>query len=88
MANKRANKISLNTSKTDLILFRSKRRKITKHMNFRISGCKNKITCKTKYLGLLLYENFNFKSHIDFLKFQLRPANCLLSKIRHYGAMA
>ena len=36
----RANKISLNTSKTDLILFRSKRKQITKHLNFRISGQK------------------------------------------------
>ena len=80
----RANRISLNTSKTDLILFRSKRKQITKHLNFRISGQKIKIACKTKYLGLLLDENLNFKSHIDSLKTKLRRANCLLSKIRHY----
>ena len=80
----RANRISLNTSKTDLILFRSKRKQITKHLNFRISGQKIKIACKTKYLGLLLDENLNFKSHIDSLKTKLRRANCLLSKIRPY----
>ena len=80
----RANKVSLNTSKTDLILFRSKRKQITKYLNFRISGQKIKITCKTKYLGLLLDETLNFKSHIDSLKTLLRWANCLLSKIRHY----
>ena len=36
----RTNKISLNTSKTDLILFRSKREQIPKHTNYRISGQK------------------------------------------------
>ena len=45
----RANKISLNTKKTELVLFKSKRTKITKHLNFRISGqkiipVKNKIS--------------------------------------------
>ena len=80
----RANKISLNTSKTDLILFfRSKRKQITKQLNFLISGQKIKIACKTKYLGLLLLdETLNFRSHIDSLKTILRQANCLLSKIR------
>ena len=53
-------------------------------MNFRISGQKIKIACKTKYLGLLLDENLNFKGHIDSLKTKLRRANCLLSKIRPY----
>ena len=35
----RANKISLNKSKTKILLFRPKsKRNITKHLNFRISG--------------------------------------------------
>ena len=53
-------------------------------MNFRISGQKIEIPCKTKYLWLLLDANLNFKSHIDSLKTKLRQANCLLFKIRHY----
>ena len=53
-------------------------------MNFRISGQKIKIACKAKYLGLLLDENLNFKSHLDSLRTKFRRANCLLSKIRHY----
>ena len=53
----RANKISLNSDKTELILFRSKNKKITKNMNFRISGQKINIICKTKYLGLILDES-------------------------------
>ena len=34
----RSNRISLNTSKTEILLFRHKGKTITKHLNFRISG--------------------------------------------------
>ena len=34
----RSDKISLNTSKTEILLFRPKGKTITKHLNFRISG--------------------------------------------------
>ena len=77
-------KILLNADKTELVLFRSKNRKITKNMNFRISGQKIKMWSKTKYLGLFLDENLSFKYHLDTIKLKLNRANCLLSKIRHY----
>ena len=47
----KANKISLNSGKSELVLFRSKDKKITKNMNFRISGQKINIISQTKYLG-------------------------------------
>ena len=50
----KANKISLNSGKTELVLFRSKDKKITKNMNFRISGQKINMIPDTKYLGLIL----------------------------------
>ena len=34
----RSTKISLNTNKTDLVIFSPMRKQITKHLNFRISG--------------------------------------------------
>ena len=34
----RAFKINLNTSKTEIVIFRSKRKTITKELKFRISG--------------------------------------------------
>ena len=36
----RANKLSLNTSKTELVIFKSKNKIVTKHLNFCISGQK------------------------------------------------
>ena len=45
----KANKILLNADKIELVLFRSKNRKITKSMNFRISGQNIKMLSKTKH---------------------------------------
>ena len=36
----RTNRLSLNTSKTELVIFKSKNKIITKHLNFRIGGQK------------------------------------------------
>ena len=80
----RANKISLNLSKIELILFRSKNKNITKNVNFSISGQKINIICKTKYLGLILDEHLTVKYHLENLKLKLSRANCLLSKIRYF----
>ena len=81
----KANKISLNSGKTELVLFRSKDKKFTKNMNFRISGQKINMISQTKYLGLILDEHLTFKYHLQNLKLKLNRANCLLSKIRYYS---
>ena len=80
----RGNKIPLNEDQTELVLFRSKIRKITKTMNFRISGQKIKMLSKIKYLGLLLDGNLSFKYDLDTIKLKLNKANCLLSKSRYF----
>ena len=46
-----ANKISLNTKKTEIVLFRGQKAIIKKNMNFRISGQKLNIMKEKKYLG-------------------------------------
>ena len=49
----RASRISLNTSKTEMLLFRPKsKRNITKHLNFRISGQYIPRKTQVKYQGL------------------------------------
>ena len=79
----RANKISLNADKTELILFRSKNKVITKNLNFQISGQKIHSLTQTKYLGINLSENLKFKKHMELPKTKLNRANSLLPKIRH-----
>ena len=65
----RANRISLNTNKTEFILFRTKNKKITKNPNLRISGQKIDTLKQTKYLGIYLDESLKWKfSRLNRLK--------------------
>ena len=61
----RANKISLNTNRTEINLFRTKKQKLKKEMNFEISGQKTNIVKEAKYLGLKLDQHLPFKQHMD-----------------------
>ena len=80
----RSNKISLKTSKTEILLFRPKGKTITKHLNFRISRERIKTSTTVKYLSVLLHEHLNWQPHIDSLVTELSRAAGLLSKIRYY----
>ena len=80
----RANKISLNTNKTELIIFKSKHKILTKHLNFRISGQKITPTNSIKYLGIKLDESLSFDQHINDISAKLSRANGMMAKVRHY----
>ena len=64
----RASKISLNSSKTEIIIFKSKKKKIRKNINFQVSV--EKIITKThsKYLGVILDESLCFYAHLNIIK--------------------
>ena len=80
----RANKLSLNTGKTKIVIFKSRNRKISKHLNFRISGQKIVPVDSVKYLGLTLQSDLHWKMHLTSLEKKLSRSIGLLSKIRHY----
>ena len=80
----RANRISLNVSKTEIVLFRTKNKKINRKLNFRLSGQKITPTTHTKYLGIILDQHFLWDQHLKMLKKKLSRANGLLAKARYY----
>ena len=80
----RSNKISLNTSKTEIIIFRPKRKTIQKHLNFRISGQQIKTSTHVKYLSIHLDQHLDWNLNMTTLPSKLNRAIELLSKIRHY----
>ena len=80
----RANRISLNTSKTEIVIFKPNNKEIKKHLNFRVSGQLIKATDKVKYLGLIFQENLRWDIHMKQLITKLQRAIGLLSKVRHY----
>ena len=68
--------------KTEIVIFRPKKKQITKNMNFRISNQKIISKTQTKYLGLVLDEYLTWSAHKNILKKKLGRANGLLSKLR------
>ena len=80
----RANKISLNTKKTELVLFKNKYAHVNKQLNFRISGQKIIPVASIKYLGIKLDENLTFQPHHNELALKLSRSNGMLAKVRHF----
>ena len=80
----RANRLLLNTSKTELVIFKSQNKIITKHLNFCISGQKIKHSSQVKYLGIILQDDLHWNSHLMKLRKKLSRSIGLLSKVRYY----
>ena len=81
----RANRISLNVSKTNIALFRPKNiKKINKKLKFHLIGQKIIPTTHTRYLGIIVDEHFSWNQHLKMLKKKLSRANGLLAKARYY----
>ena len=79
-----ANKISLNTSKTELLIFRPIRKKLNYDLKIKINGHRLRPSKVVKYLGVYIDQHLNWKHHIDFVCNKLKRANGALSKLRHY----
>ena len=78
-----ANKISLNSTKTELIYFRNKNTPIPK-VNITLNGVKLEETNEVKYVGIIFDEHLTFQNHIKILNPKLKRANNLLAISRHY----
>ena len=78
-----ANKISLNSSKTELIIFKDKN-KITPSLKIKLNGIKLAPKTEIKYLGLTMDEHLTFHTHINITNAKLKRANNLLALSRHY----
>ena len=81
----RNNKISLNASKTEINIFKTRLKSTTKHLNFRVSGQKINPTTSVKYLGVHLNNSLTWEIHFKNLQTKLNREIGLLSKIRHYA---
>jgi len=80
----RANKISLNTSKTVIVLFKNKCKPVTKKMNFRLSGQVLEPSSSAKYLGITIDKNLLWDHEIHNLAAKLSRSVGFLSKLRHF----
>ena len=60
----RANKILLNVSKTEIVIFKSHSKQITKHLNFCLNGQKIIPKNHTKYLGIITDKHLTFTDYM------------------------
>ena len=67
-----ANRLSLNTEKTEFILFRLQRYKITERVTLKMHHSKLFESPKTKYLCLILDNKLDWKGHITELSKKIR----------------
>ena len=80
----KANKISLNASKTRLIIFRDPRKKSAHELKIKIDGKKLIPSKFVKYLGILIDCHFTWQAHENVLHSKLSRAIGMLCKIRHF----
>ena len=72
----KANKISLNAGKTELVLFTSSKKQLDCDLKIKLNGKRLYETDSVKYLGIQI-------EHINHVTLKLNKANAMLSKLRH-----
>ena len=80
----KANKICLNVSKTEAVLFKSAKKHFDSGLKLKLNGKRLYPTNSVKYLGVKLDEHLTGKPHTDGISAKLTKANAMLSKIRHF----
>ena len=79
-----SNKISLNVQKTELVIFKNKRKILENPIKITLSGKRLYPTNNVRYLGIKIDENLTWKEHIEYISTKLNRANALLYKIRTF----
>ena len=77
----RANKLSLNVKKTELVIFRPRKLKTDHSFKFRLDGKRLVPTHSIKYLGVLIDEHLPWNKQIAQIKMRLNHAIGMLSKL-------
>ena len=80
----KANKISLNASKTEYLIFRNPKKMLNYDLKLKIDGHRLYPSKYVKYLGLLLDPHLNWNYHIQTLAPKLSRAIGMLAKIRYF----
>ena len=80
-----ANKLSLNTEKTNHILFNFRTKGFDKlHLNLFINNTIITRVESTKYLGIIIDSNFNWSKHIFYIRSKIAKGIGVLCKARKY----
>ena len=75
-----ANKISLNVSKTELIMFKPRMKKVHFDLKLKLNRKRLYPTKSVKYLGIKIYESLTWNEYINDIAIKLNHANAMLYK--------
>jgi len=79
-----ANKRSLNTEKSNFVIFHPPQKKIPFQLNLYLNNnILNQVT-SVKYLGVFFDENLNWKQHVSFICGKIKRGLGMISKLRHF----
>ena len=81
----KANKLSVNVKKTELIIFHPKNTKLDYGIKFKLSGRRLTPISTVKYLGILFDEHLLWENQVNWVKqsFELNRTIGILSKLRY-----
>ena len=79
----KANKISLNVGKTELVLFTSSKKQLYCDLKIKLNGKRLYETDLVRYFGIQIDERLTWKQQINHVALKLNKANAMLSKLRH-----
>ena len=78
----RANKLSLNVKKTELVIFRPRKLKMDHSFKFKLDGKRLVPTHSVKYLGVLIDEHLLWNKQVAQIKMRFNRAIGMLRKLR------
>ena len=83
-----ANRLSLNTAKTEFIIFRPPWSNCENRITLSLNGTKLYESTKIRYLGLILDNKLDWKAHVTEFSKELSRAIGLLSKAKHFCSLS
>ena len=79
-----ANKLVLNIEKSNVVIFHPPQKKLSYNINVSINNKSIEIVRNTKYLGVFIDSNLNWKDQVTYLAKKIRRNIAVLSKLRHF----
>ena len=81
-------RISLNVAKTEIAIFRRKKKHLDCDINLKLCGKILKPSTYIRYFGIYLDEYINWSPHINHFSQKLVKANAMLCKLQHFVNVA
>ena len=79
-----ANKLSLNVSKTQFIIFQAKNKKIHHNLQVQMNDQRIEQVNNTKFLGLIIDKDLSWKYHINQVTLKISKMSGILVRARNY----